>query len=228
MSATEGYVSLPGDPARVLPDGELGEASSAPARSRAATRQRIVEAGTALFARDGLHAVSSARIAKAAGVAAGTFSLHVRDKKELFREIVFAALERLREAQRRAAEAAGPDVGAQVRARISELAAFTEENRHLITLVFGRNHEADSLDEDILEILRPSAEETLRVHVESGDLRGVSLAVASQVLMGMQTRVIAWWAEDLGRATRAEVIETLCRMHPILRMSGEGAGGDGR
>jgi AcrR family transcriptional regulator len=226
MSATEAFVSLSPAPAGALRHGESGEASSAPARSRAATRQRIVEAGTELFAREGLHAVSSARIAKAAGVAAGTFYLHFRDKKELFREIVFAALGRLQEAQRRATEAAGTDVAAQVRARIAELAAFTEQNRNLITLVFGRDHEAASLGEDVLETLRPSAEDALRERVASGDLRGASLAVASQVLLGMQIRVIAWWAEDPSRATRVEVIETLCRMHPLLRPSGTGAGGD--
>src|SRR5688572_9858897 len=111
MSATEGFVSSAAEHGDLLESGEP-EASSAPARSRAATRQRILEAGTALFARQGLHSVTSARIAKTAGVAAGTFYLHFRDKKVLFREIMFAALARLREAQRRAAEAAGPDVGA--------------------------------------------------------------------------------------------------------------------
>lgn len=218
MSATESLVSIP---------EELGEASNAPARSRAATRRRIVEAGTELFAREGLHSVSSARIAKAAGVASGTFYLHFRDKKELFREIVFAALARLQEAQRLAAEAAGPDLGAQVRARIAELVGFTEQNRSLITLVFGRNHEAASLDEDVLETLRPRAEETLRERVESGDLRGISVPVASQAMMGMQIRVIAWWAENPARATRDEVIETICQLHPLLR-GGKGAGGEGQ
>jgi AcrR family transcriptional regulator len=211
MSATEEFVSFP---------------SSAPARSRAATRQRIVEAGTALFAREGLHAVSSARIAKAAGVAAGTFYLHFRDKKELFREIVFAAVERLQDGQNRAAEAAGPEIGAQVRARIAELAAFTEQNRQLIRIVFGRDHEAAALGEDILESLRPRVEEILGQGVESGELRGVSLPVASQALMGMLSRVIGWWAEDLSRASRAEIIQTLCRMHPLLRTAGEGARGE--
>ena len=216
MSATEDFVSLP--------DG--GTPDSAPARSRAATRQRIVEAGTELFAREGLHPVTSARIAKAAGVAAGTFYLHFRDKKELFREIVFAAVVRLQQAQARAAEAAGPEVAAQVRARIAELAVFTEQNRNLITLVFGRDHEAASLGEDILESMRPRVEEVLRGRVGDADLRGGSLAVASQALMGMQTRVITWWAEDPTRATRAELIETLCLMHPLLRPSRAHAGGE--
>jgi AcrR family transcriptional regulator len=217
MSATEGFVIFPDSPSDPSEEG-----SSAPARSRAATRQRIVEAGTALFAHEGLHAVSSARIAKAAGVAAGTFYLHFRDKKELFREIVFAAVARLQDGQNRAAEAAGPEIGAQVRARIAELAAFTEQNSHLIRIVFGRDHEAAALGEDILDLLEPRVEEILGQGVESGELRGVSLPVASQALMGMLSRVIGWWAEDLSRASRAEIIQTLCGMHPLLRTTGEG------
>jgi hypothetical protein len=33
----------------------------------------------------------------------------------------------------------------------------------------------------------------------------------------MHSRVIAWWVEDPTRATRDELIETLCRMHPVYR-----------
>jgi hypothetical protein len=40
--------------------------------------------------------------------------------------------------------------------------------------------------------------------------------------MGMLSRVIGWWAEDLSRASRAEIIQTLCGMHPLLRTTGEG------
>ena len=59
----------------------------APGRSRAATRNRILASGTALFARRGLHEVTSHDIASEAGVAAGTFYLHFPDKQTLFREI---------------------------------------------------------------------------------------------------------------------------------------------
>ena len=87
-------------------ESETGEPTSAAARSRADTRRRLVEAGTDLFARDGLHGVTSARIARAAGVATGTFYLHFKDKEALFREIVFAAL--ARPARARMAPADGP------------------------------------------------------------------------------------------------------------------------
>ena len=73
MSVTESEVSRP--------------AETAAARSRRETRRRLVEAGTELFAREGLHGATSAQIARRAGVAAGTFYLHFRDKQDLFREI---------------------------------------------------------------------------------------------------------------------------------------------
>ena len=41
------------------------------------------------FAEEGLHAVTSARIARRAGVATGTFYLHFADKHVLFEEIAF-------------------------------------------------------------------------------------------------------------------------------------------
>ena len=119
--------------------------TSAPARSRAETRRRLLEAATDLFASEGLHGATSARIAAAAGVATGTFYLHFRDKEELFREIVFAALERLRERMRCALRDVGRDPRAQVRARTSELVAFAEENRSLILVLFGRDHEGAAL-----------------------------------------------------------------------------------
>jgi AcrR family transcriptional regulator len=215
MSSTDGSVSLD------------DRGSSAPARSRAATRQRIVESATELFAAEGLHSVSSARIAKAAGVAAGTFYLHFRDKKQLFREIVFAALGRLHEAQDRASEVAGPELDEQVGARVAALCGFAEENRSLIMLVFGRDHEAASLDEDVLDALRPGTEHLLKSRVESGALpASLNIAVASQALLGMQSRVIVWWLEDPSRATRADVIDALCRMHPLLHLGEKGERGE--
>ena len=56
---------------------------TAPARSRADTRRRLLEAAVALFAERGLHGVTSAQIARRAGVATGTFYLHFPDDRFL-------------------------------------------------------------------------------------------------------------------------------------------------
>jgi len=192
--------------------------TTAPSRSRAATRRRLVAAATELFAREGLHRVTSARIAAAAGVATGTFYLHFKDKEALFREIAFAALAELRERQRRALAGLAADPNAEVRARCAELVAFAEENRSLILLLFGRGHQAAGLGEDVLDALIPGIEDALRARVAAGQLPAdLHPASAAQAIAAMNSRVIAWWVEDPSRATRDEVTNTLCRMHPVYR-----------
>jgi AcrR family transcriptional regulator len=192
--------------------------TTAPARSRADTRRRLAEAGTELFANDGLHGVTSARIAAAAGVATGTFYLHFKDKEALFREIVFAALRDLRERTRVAVLEAGSELRAQARARTTELVAFAEENRSLILVLFGRGHEAAGVGDEVLDALTPNIEEALRARHAAGQLAPEFHAgVAAQAIAAMSSRVIAWWVEDPSRASREEVIETLCRMHPTYR-----------
>lgn len=192
--------------------------TTAPSRSREATRRRLVEAATELFAQEGLHGATSARIAAAAGVATGTFYLHFKDKEALFREIVFAALGELRDRQRRVVDTAGGDARAQIRARTAELVAFAEENRNLILVLFGRGHEAAGVGDEVLDSLTPGIAEAFRARVQAGQLPAdVHAATAAQALAAMNSRVIAWWVEDPTRATREEVIETLCRMHPVYR-----------
>lgn len=189
--------------------------TTAPARSRADTRRRLLEAATALFASAGLHGVTSARIAAEAGVATGTFYLHFKDKEELFREIVFAALAELRERTRLAVDGLA-DPRAQVRARISELVTFAEQNRNLIVVLFGRGHEAAGVGDEVLDALTPAIADALRARARAGQLpAGIQPSVAAQAIAAMHSRVVAWWVEDPTRATRDELIETLCRMHPV-------------
>ncbi len=52
-----------------------------------ATRNKILEAGRKLFSEKGFYKTNSKEIAKAAGVATGTFYMYFKDKKPLFLEI---------------------------------------------------------------------------------------------------------------------------------------------
>jgi len=190
---------------------ELG----AQARSRAETRRRLVAAGTELFARAGLHRTTSTRIARAAGVAAGTFYLHFADKEALFREIAFDALARLRQRLAEGSQRAAPDLQAQLRMRMEVLVSFAESERDLMRILFGRGHEAAALGDDLIDELFPGVEARLRERIESGQADpGLHPAVAAQSLLAMWTRVVAWWVEDPSRAPRDAVVETLIRMHP--------------
>jgi AcrR family transcriptional regulator len=194
------------------------EPAGAAARLRTETRRRLVASATALFAREGLHRTTSTRIARAAGVAAGTFYLHFRDKQALFREIAFDALAQLRGRLARASEGAGADPRAQLRGRMEELVRFAEENRDLMRIVFGRGHEAGPLGDELADELFPGVEARLRERIGEGLADpGLHPAVAAQCLLAMWTRVVAWWVEDPSRAPREAVVETLVRMHPIHR-----------
>jgi AcrR family transcriptional regulator len=185
---------------------------AAAARSRASTRERLVASGTMLFAARGLHDVTSHDIARIAGVAAGTFYLHFRDKQALFREIVFEALATLEERLQRATEGAA-DPQEAVRQRSAELLGFAEEKRDLVRILFGRNGEAAALGADVLDHLTGWLETDLRARgVATSAAEGLDPAVAAQALVGMWARVLTWWVEDPGRAPRETVCQSLIRL----------------
>jgi AcrR family transcriptional regulator len=220
MSVAETKVTSSARPLGAAAEPERPQ--GAPARSRAETRRRLTAAATELFASEGLHGVTSARIARRAGVATGTFYLHFSDKKELFREIAFAALAELRERQSRAGRDAR-DTSAELRARTEELLRFAEEQRSLVRVLFGREQEASYVGEDVLDHIVAGIETRLRERVAAGELpESIHPAVAAQAIAGMTARVVAWWVEDPSRSPREQVIETILRMHPIYAGPSDG------
>jgi AcrR family transcriptional regulator len=58
------------------------------AANREVTRDRIYEAATELFARDGYHATSVAQISAAAGIQTGALYHHIKSKEEVLWEIL--------------------------------------------------------------------------------------------------------------------------------------------
>jgi AcrR family transcriptional regulator len=191
------------------------EPQSAPARSREATRRRLVEAGTALFASRGLHGATSAEVARRAGVATGTFYLHFRDKEALFRAIAFDALARLRERQERAGALHARGSRAELRARTAELIAFAAEESELIRVVFGRGAESATLGEEVLDAIVPGLARRLAERRAAGEAPpDLHPAVAAQALAAMTVRAIAWWIDHRDEASPEQVVETLLRMHP--------------
>ena len=72
--------------------------------------------------------------------------------------------------------------------------------------------------EDVLEALIPGIEESLRARAAAGEVPAdLHPGVAAQAIAAMTSRALAWWVEDPTRATREQLIETLCRMHPVHR-----------
>lgn len=191
-------------------------ASSHPANGHTSRREgthwRLLDAATALFAAQGLHAVTSTQIAKRAGVATGTFYLHFPDKHALFEEIVFAALTELGERQDRASAARAPEAD-DLRVRLEELVAFAEERRDLIRVVFSRGAESAAIAQEIHDRVASGVEARLTQIVRERRLP-IHPGAAAQARAATLTRVIAWWAEDPGRASRDEIVETLLHLQP--------------
>lgn len=186
------------------------EPRTAPARSRSETHRRLLEAGATLFARRGLHRVTSHDVARSAGVAAGTFYLHFEDKEALFREVVFQAVRGLRERLDGVGRRGLPP-DAAVRARAEELLAFAEEHRELVRVLFGRDHDAAGVGQDALDFLAETSERNLRQRDAVGSC-SLHPAVTAQALVGMWARVAAWWAAAPAGVPREAVIETLVRI----------------
>jgi len=194
---------------------ESAEPARAPERSAADTRRRLLASGTQLFASKGLQKTTTVDIARGAGVAAGTYYLHFKDKHELFREIVLAAFDDLRERLRHAGSHAGADPVAVVRARMQELLAFAEENRAVVSVLFGRDHGAEGLAEEVFDLNVPAIEAGLRRRL--GAQTTLDPVVTAQALAASWARVVAWWVEDPDRAPRERVVDTLVELHPFSR-----------
>jgi len=193
----------------IEPPRQRRPASGARERSRLATRARLLAGGRALFAEHGLHGVTSHDIARAAGVAAGTFYLHFSDKQALFREIVYEAVRQLRERLEAAFESED-DPKIAVGAHAEALVDFAEANADLVRIVFGRDHGDVEVEADVLDYLAQVGADVLRRRIARGSIRTfLEPAVAAQALTGMFVRVIAWWIDGGMRTPRQSMIDTL-------------------
>lgn len=186
--------------------------TSAPARSRIQTRQRLVDAAVRLFAERGLHGVTSHDIARAAGVAAGTFYLHFRDKTDVYRHIVFHAIEELvLHVQQAIGSASGSVLG--MRARAEAIVSFAERNRDVVRILFSTDSEAASVEADALSRMAGGLEARLRREREEGRFPvDLDPAVCARAHVGMTAHLIDWWTQDPTRASREDVIKTLVRL----------------
>lgn len=193
---------------------------SAAERSRAQTRERLLAAGVELLAEHGLHGITTHEIAARAGVAAGTFYLHFKDKRELLRVIAAETIALLRERLDRATRSARGSREA-VPAFSEALLAFAEEHQDRVRILFSRDGDAAAVEADVLSELAASIAGGRRARIESGEYEAtLDPEVLSQALVGMLARVVAWWVEDPRRASRETVARTLTRIqlggtHPL-------------
>jgi AcrR family transcriptional regulator len=171
---------------------------SAAARSREATRSRLLTSGIQLFSAHGLNGVTTHDIAREAGVASGTFYLHFSDKNALFHEIAVDTEARLR-AHIESATTQAADLRGAV------------ENRDLFRILFSA--ESGVAGSELLDSFAGTIAEGRRHAIATGEMpREIDAAVLSQALVGLLSRVVLWWLEEPQPVTRETVIETLTRI----------------
>jgi AcrR family transcriptional regulator len=202
MSVSARSEALPAPPS----DGR----QSAAARSREATRSRLLTSGIQLFSAHGLNGVTTHDIAREAGVASGTFYLHFSDKNALFHEIAVDTEARLR-AHIESATTQAADLRGAVRAQVEAVVDFAGENRDLFRILFSA--ESGVAGSELLDSFAGTIAEGRRHAIATGEMpREIDAAVLSQALVGLLSRVVLWWLEEPQPVTRETVIETLTRI----------------
>lgn len=186
-------------------------------RSRAETRQRLLEAGMALFAERGVQGAKACEVAVRAGVAVGTLYLHFGDKDGLARAVMQHAIDELLGRLQAVRTRVGGDPAERARAHAETVVRFAEERRPLARVLFVGDVASTRLGAEMLDRLATHQEKRIRDGMMEGWFRDdVDPGVAAQALIGMQARVIGWWTEDPTRAPRETVVDTLAK----LRLSG--------
>jgi AcrR family transcriptional regulator len=190
-------------------------------RSRLETRQRLIAAGTELFARRGFARTRAADISHQAGVAVGTLYLHFADKGELLREVLFRGFEEIHAAVERSAGARHLTVPESVRAHTEALVGYAAEHPALFQILFSTEVATTDAGAELLGSLVAHQEDRLREGMAQGYFRAdLDPAVAAHAVIGMLNQVLHWWTQDPSRAPREVVVDTITR----LRLSGLHAG----
>ena len=185
---------------------------SVAAEARARTRDRLIRGARELFSTRGLHRVTSHDIASQAGVATGTFYNHFSDKHELFKEVARQSISELMQIVN-SLQDSSDDFRIVVRNQVEALADFALTHRDLLLILFSGDHDASSVESDLIGALARNIAEDRRRTIEAGLMPAeIDPDVYAQALVGMWARVLTWWAEDPNRKSREILIETLSQI----------------
>jgi AcrR family transcriptional regulator len=144
------------------------------------TRRRLLDAAEVVFAENGYHDASIARIVERAGVAQGTFYIHFRSKQEIFEQLVGDLNNRLREALSKGVAAGGGD---RLDAERRGFAAFFE---------FAAGHPALYRVIREAEFIAPEAMHRHYERIVEGYARALTTAMAAGEVEPCDPTVLAW------------------------------------
>lgn len=204
-------LSPPATPAKAPTNGHTAR--------RLATRSRLLQAGTELFAERGVGAVTTTTIAERAGVATGTFYLHFEDKHELFELLVQEAVREM--GAKFDLDNLGRTDDAARRSALDDMMRVAEERRDLIRAVFDQGETADTggsptgslagrIQDRIAKRLEP-------IYAELFPQRGIVFdpGGSAQARAAVIVRMVAWWADEPSPTRRDAAVELMLDMDPL-------------
>ena len=175
-------------------------------------RAQIRASGLALFASDGVAAVSVARICREARVANGTFYNFYRNKSELVAEFLKEAYGGLA-SRLRVAETTNGTPEEDHRKDVQIIVDFTLENRSLLSIALRDPDALRLTQHDVKEMFVKQRTDAFKRGMDAGFYReGIDARILARSETAIMTDVLLDWLDDERRLDRAELIEQLVRV----------------
>jgi TetR/AcrR family fatty acid metabolism transcriptional regulator len=195
-------------------------------------RERIIAAAGRFFGEKGYHNTTTAEIADAAGVAAGTIYIYFKSKEELlvavFEEFLGVHMERLREGVARQ-----PSPEAKVRTLLSLGLELMEENPDSARIFLSQLRQSTEMIKMVAKRSSRAYKDIIEDVLEEGIRKGVCRkmnvrATASMLFGAFQTTVLDWVADDCSYPlnSMASELSDFILLGVACQRTPEGGGGD--
>jgi AcrR family transcriptional regulator len=179
-------------------------------------RDRLLAAGAEMIAARGLGDVNTNTIAREAGVGIGTFYGCFEDKAALYRELMALGLALLQEALAEASrKARSESLQRQVKATVAAFVDFARHQPALYRVIFAGTEAGPQGGRASVGFSPRAMENRLRALQQAGELDpAVDVALAARIFNAGQGQILLWWLDAPDPPSRADLIETLARLHP--------------
>lgn len=179
---------------------------------KAKTRRTIMKVAEELFSKQGFIETHAEEIARQSKVGVGTIYLHFGDKDGLLREILLEAADELYQRVLQVYQNLPSSPLELARAHVETLVSYIEEHGRISGFVLGLMVSGHPAAKPMFDRAVEQVEESIRRGQSRGIYRqDINPHLAARAEAQMNLGLLAWWAEDPGRATREEIIDTLAK-----------------
>jgi len=178
------------------------------------TRRKLLHAGAAAFASEGVGGARVVEIAKNAGIAVGTFYLYFKDKHVLFAEVMEDGIKQVvtllaSEGVRDGSPSMTSDRARNMRA-MGRLVDFAVLHNDLFHLLLSRGGSKDPIQRSLIDMIAQLRKDQLETGKKEGRfLSRLHSNITARGEIGFAFHVLDWWIANPQAASRKEIIETL-------------------